>query len=104
MVVGMITTVDQPQVYGTEWGEMLFTGRRVKVITNCLQCNCTRTMYIKSDSAIGLLCLTNDVLKSNKWEIHFHGELLPNKECYFVIDKLYVAIKTLNEGDNTKIF
>ncbi|MCQ2260832.1 MAG: hypothetical protein MJZ77_05545 [Bacteroidales bacterium] len=103
-VVGRISSVGSSRPYGTVWGELLFTGRRVSVSVRCGKRTTNRIMYIKDDSSLGRLDLSKQTLKAHLWEIRFHGEEIASNEGFIIVDGLELYMGNVHTIKIDKLF
>ena len=85
-IKGKIIKVGCSRQYCTSWGEMLFKGREIIVcVNNIKHKRQTIPMYIRDDSDVGILHLSQNVLLGKEWELSIHGELnTPSHGCIFI--------------------
>lgn len=103
-VVGRISSIGCSKLYGTSWGELLFSGKRVAVSVKHGKRTINRIMYIKDDSALGHAHLSKKTLKTHLWEIRFHGEEIANDEGFIVIDRLNLVTNNIHTIKISKLF
>lgn len=92
---GKILRVGCSQQYCTRWGEMLFKGREVIVRVN--NKHPTIPMYIRDDSDVGILHLSNDVLIGKEWELRIHGELNTSSHGCIIIDGINLFAQVVKQ-------
>lgn len=97
-IIGVITKISAPQLFGTCWREFLFKGRKALVRVRG-STGSPSTMYIREDSWVGLMKIPIDQLLNTPLMLTIHGEIITGNEGCLFIDRIapeLQVIKTTN--------
>lgn len=102
-ITGKIIHVSQSTNRGTPWGAILFKGQEVVVDVRCKQKKKRMHMYIRSDSLLGSLGISNRVAH-RKWQITIHGEQTTSSRGVLIIDNLAPCVRIIKDVELNHYF
>lgn len=102
-ITGKIIHVSQSATRGTSWGTTLFKGKEVVVDVRCKQKRKRMHMYIRADSLLGALGISNRIAHK-KWEMTIHGEQTTNNKGVLIIDNLTPCSRLIKDVELNQYF
>ena len=102
-IIGRIVHVSQSLARSTSWGGILFKGQEVIVDVRCKQKKRRMHMYIRADSLLGSLGITNSVA-NKKWLLTIHGEQTANNRGILIVDNLAPCAHIIKDVELNQYF
>lgn len=102
-ITGKIIHVSQSIARSTSWGCTLFKGQEVIVDVRCKQKKRRMHMYIRADSFLGSLGITNKIAHK-RWQLTIHGEQTTNNRGVLVIDNLAPCARIIKDVELNQYF